>query len=1058
MTSYSRNSRRISLAAWAAGAMLACFPLAIAGWGQVAGGTIQGTITDSSGAVVPGAKVSIADQATGVMRGTTSNESGLYAAPNLTPGHYRISVSAPGFAQAEVSDQTLAVGAQLEVNFRLQLGNVSQTVQVNAAAPAIELASSTLSQQVNSRTVVELPLNGRDWTSLATLQPGVANVFTQPAVNISNQRANRGNGVQLTISGNRPQQNNYRVDGISINDYSNGTPGSVLGGTLGVDAVEEFSVITSNAPAEYGRSSGGIINAVTRSGSNAFHGDAYEFLRNSAFDARSPFDATPGPPPFKRNQFGASAGGPIWKDHTFVFGDYEGLRQGLGFTQVSTVPSAALHNGPVDPAIKPFLALYPLPNTGSSGAQVGTFSLVSQQVTNENFFTSRVDHHISNADTLAGTYLIDRADSQEPDNFNLKLIGSLTRRQLATLEETHIFSPSFVNAIRFGYSRYVSDAPRTLNAINPAAADPSLGFVPGLPVGLINISGIANFQGGLGAVGEYIFHYNSYQVYDDAFLTRGIHSLKFGFSVERMQDNQLGTANPNGQFIFGGLAQFLANQPTSFNAPISTALTPRDLRQTVFGAYAQDDLQWRPNLTLNLGLRYEMTTVPGEVHNELAALANLTDPGPRTGTPYFSNPTLRNFDPRLGFSWDPFRTGKTAVRGAFGMYDVLPLPYQFELISLLSAPFFEAGNIATLAAGSFPKGAYPLLTPNKLRQGYVQPNPKRNYVMQWNLNVQRQVAKDVTVAAGYVGSHGVHQPFHADDVNYVLPVPTSQGYQWPIPYRSGTLMNPNVGQISAVFYNGSSSYNGLNLQVTKALSHGLQLQASYTWSKSIDLGSSSIAGDTFGNSVSSLPFFDPRLRRGLSDFDVRHNLVLNYIWQIPGPQSLESFPRWLLDGWQYGGIYEVSSGLPFTPIIGGDPLGLKSADTFAFPNRSYGPGCSTAVNPQNAAQYLKVSCFSLPANQELLGNSGRNSVIGPGLENFDMSLFKNNPIRRISENFNIQFRFEVFNIFNRPNFEPPGNPQRQIFNASLLANPAAGRLTTLSTPSRQMQFGLKFIW
>ena len=1032
-------------------------------YAQVAGGKISGVITDSSGSALPKAKVVVKNIATQITREVESNDDGLYSAPNLLPGSYEIQVSATGFSTSIQSGLTVAVGSELALNIELKVGNVSEQIRVISEAQAVDLSGSALNAVVGGQTVRELPLNGRDWTQLATLHPGVATVRTQSPLAISNQRANRGLGVQLTIGGNRPQQNNYRIDGISINDYSNGAPGSVLGVDLGVDAIQEFSVLTSNASAEYGKSSGGVINAASRSGTNTFHGSAYEFLRNSALDARNFFDGAR-VPPCRRNQFGVSAGGPIIHDRTFIFGDYEGLRQGLAVNFVSTVPSAAARAGQlvnvpvtVDAQVKPYFALYPLPN-GAVNGDIGIYSFVGQQVTREDYFTTRVDHKLSNKDSLFGTYMFDDGKSTSPDTFNNKDTATLSRRQLATLEETRTFTPAFVNSVRFGFSRVVSLAPVTLDAINPAAADTSLGFAPGRAVGLINIAGISNFQGGLGAVGEFDFHFNSYQIYDDAFYTRGTHALKFGVMVEHIQANQLGTANPNGQFIFGSLANFLTNKPTSFNAPLASGISPRDLRETVFGSYLQDDWKWRPNLTLNLGLRYELATVPTEADNKLSTLVNLTDAQPHLGSPYFANPTKRNFAPRVGFAWDPFHNGKTSARGAFGIYDVLPLTYQFQLLSIFAAPFQQLGNIANLAPGAFPKTAFTLLTANRLRYAFIEQHPKRNYVEQWNLTLQREVAPDLTVQIGYVGSHGAHQPFRADDVNTVQPTLTAQGYAWPTPRGSGNLLNPNVGQISAIFWQVSSTYHALNLQVTKRLSHGFQIQGSYTWAKSIDPGSSSVAGDTFGNSVSSLPLFDPRLRRGLSDFDIRHNLVINSLWQIPAPESWPGLAGFLAKGWQLGGIFQASTGLPFTATIGGDPLGLNSADTYAFPNRVAGPGCDHPVNPGNAAHYIKTECFAPPSAGTLLGNSGRNTLTGPGLTNFDLSLYKNNPVRRISENFGIQFRAELFNVLNHPNFAPPTNPNRQIFNASLAPIATAGTLTATATTARQIQFALKLIW
>lgn len=1063
---------------------------------QEAGGTIVGTVTDPSGAAVSSASVSIKNIATGVERNVPTNVDGLFVAPNLVPGSYEIQVTATGFSSTFVREVVLTVGERREINVTLRIGQASEKVTVEGSQISdIQLASSAVGNVVDSQTVVDLPLNGRDWTSLAQLEPSVAQVRTQKALAINNDRANRGLGVDVTIGGNRPQQNNYRLDGVSINDQTSGAPGSIQGAVLGVDAVQEFSVVTSNAPADYGKTSGGVINAASRSGTNAIHGTAYEFLRNSKLDARNFFDSLKNSsgnlivPPFKRNQFGASAGGPIIKDHTFFFADYEGLRQGLGVTSPISTPSDQARNGQlangttimVDPKIKPYLALYPHANC-PTGVDSCTFNFVANTITDEDFVTTRIDHRLSRSDSLFGTYLFDKGSTASPDTFDLKNIGTQSRRHTVAIEESHVFSSVLLNTARFGYNRTVSIAPTTLGAINPAAADTSLGFVtdssgkPILPVGLINVGGLGtNFPGGIGALGEFDFHYNSFQGYDDVNWTLHKHLLKFGAFAERIQSNQFSRgANPNGQYIFASLASFLQNQPASFNAAIPSTRTPRDLRQTLFGLYIQDDFKFKPNLTLNLGLRYEMATVPSETANQLTTLVHLTDTSPKLGSPYFSNPTLRNFEPRVGFAWDPFRRGKTSIRGAFGIYDVLPLPYEFELLSLLSAPFALAGGISyatpAQAQGQFPTGSFLQSTlPGTLRFGYVEPTPHRNYVEQWTLNVQRELFRNFTVTVGYIGSHGVHSPFHADEVNFVQPTLTSAGYAWPV-NKSGTRLNPAAGQISAVMWSTSSNYHGLNFEAIKRLSHGVQLQTSYTFSKSTDTSSSGIAGDTFGNSVSSPPAFDPRLRRGLSDFDVRNILAINALWMIPRPQSWSSVPKWAASGWQVGGIFTYASGLPFTPVIGGDPLGLnaKSSESFAFPNAVAGcnPVNGNFKSTANGPHYINASCFTFPATDlpsnsslpRLLGNSGRNTVIGPDLKGLDFSLFKNNPIHRISESFNVQFRWEVFNIANHANFNPPPPGNRQIFSAAGAVNATAGLLNATSTSSRQMQFALKFIW
>ena len=451
---------------------------------QVAGGTLSGTITDPSGGVVPLAQIEIYNVATGVDRTVSTNAAGFYSAPNLQPGDYRVTVSANGFNSVLTTGISMTVGAQQTFDLVLALGTVSHRVEVTSEAPAVELSSSEISATVNATTVRELPLNGRSWTDLATLQPGVNAIQTQPLFTTAADRGNRGFGQQLTISGARPQQNNYRLDGVSLNDYANGAPGSVLGGNLGVDAIQEFSVLTSNYSAEYGKTSGGVINAITRSGTNSFHGSVYEFLRNSALDARNFFDGAK-IPPFKRNQFGGSAGGPIFKDRTFFFADYEGIRQSKGITALTTVPSLDARNGmihdsngnpitvPIDPNAQKFLVFYHLPNGPTLGnGDVAEYRFAAQQIVNENFFTTRLNHQISHQDNLSATYFFDRTPYSAPDGVNDVLLGSKTSRQIVALEETHVFRPAFANAVRFGYNYEIADVNQGLRALVPAAPIP----------------------------------------------------------------------------------------------------------------------------------------------------------------------------------------------------------------------------------------------------------------------------------------------------------------------------------------------------------------------------------------------------------------------------------------------------------------------------------------------------------------------------------------------------------------------------------------------------------
>jgi outer membrane receptor protein involved in Fe transport len=1076
---------------------------------QVAGGTLSGSVTDPTGAVIPAATITLKNVATEVTREVTVDRAGFYTAPNLLAGNYEVTASAVGFETETRTGIQLTVGSQQILNFEMKVGQVTERVQVEGGfAPAVQLATSSLSAVVDSTTVRELPLNGRSWTDLATLQPGVNSVTTQFPFGPKVERGNRGFGDQIAVNGTRPQQNNYRLDGISINDATNGGPGSVLGGNLGVDAVQEFSVITSNQSAEYGRTAGGVVNAITRSGTNQFHGSVYEFLRNSALDARNFFDG-PTIPPFKRNQFGADAGGPILKNRVFIFGDYEGIRQSKGLTFLDTVPSAAARSGSlcsapdtapactpntitVDPLAQKYLGFWPAANRGikpGTNGDIGIFGSAGQEVTHENYFVTRADAKLSDKANLSGTFLNDRAPFTSPDSLGNKLFENQTKREIILIEETQIITPTLVNSVRFGNSRSEIINVAAPTAINPLAKDPSLAAVPGnFAAQIQTIPGLTQFGGGVTKHSGTKF-WRSYQGYDDAAWARGNHSFKFGGGIEAMHSDQTVPFSTNGQFFFGSFRNFLLNKPTRFLGNILPPGTTADTvqqgqaRQTLFALYAQDDWHARPNLTLNLGLRWEMATNPTRVQGSFTNLVNLTGPTQRLGAFFVSNPTLRNFEPRVGFAWDPFHDGKTAVRGSFGIFDILPLAYQFDPIIAgagITYPTVHSGIATNLPPGSFYAGAYSLLNPSIGSTATYNDGGRRTYVMERTFNVQRELTSSLTATVGYVGSRGVHLLVRVDSANMVYPVSTPAGYLFPSPVGSGTKLNPNYNQIPAAFYDGDLYYNALQVGLLKRMSHGVQLQGSFTWGKAIDTGSGSQGGDQFSNGISSLPSYNLKSTQGLADYSIGRTLVINGIWQTPSPKW-SGVAGWITNGWQLGGIFKASDGVPFTPTwgTGGDPTGTNSTDDWAYPNHLTGPGCKTAVNPGNPDHYIKTECFAVPTAPSLAfynancdpaqgifpqcfnlrGNAARNSLIGPGLMNLDFSMFKNNYVKRISETFNVQFRAEIFNILNHANFAVPITPDNtDIFDAAGTPTGVAGLLTATTTTSRQIQFGLKINW
>lgn len=1028
---------------------------------QVAGATLSGNVSDPNGAAVPNVQVTIKNVGTGVSKTINTDEAGFYSMPNLIPGTYEVMASASGFKTTVQRNFVLTVGAQQSLDLKLEVGEVTQQVQVNAVTP-IETVTPTISAVVAERTIVELPLNGRDWTTLATLQPGISSVRSQFALGGTSSRGNRGYGDELTITGHRPQENNYRIDGISINDYTNAAPGSAGGVNLGADAIKEFSVLQSNYTAEYGRTSGGVINAITRSGSNSIHGSAYEFLRNDALDARNFFD---GPkPPLRRNQFGASGGGPIVKNKTFIFGDYEGIQRSQGVTSVVVVPSPAARRGQlaggtvvVDPAIAPFLNLWPLPNGPLLGnGDTGTYSVALSQKFTEDFWTTRVDHRFSNNDTLFGTYMFDNGSFTLPEVLNNVIFPNRTRRQMIAIEETHTFNQNLVNSFRLGYNRTKGAVNVTGPAINPVAADTALGSAPGRAAAIINVSNVITDAVGVGGNSFFRHVQNSYQIYDDAFLTRGDHSLRFGFAFEKIEYNELGLRRPNGRVVFASLASFLTNQPSSFFALDPTRQREVGVRSNIWAGYLNDSWRFSSKLNLNLGLRYEMSTIPTEAHDQFTSVLNLNG-GPVVNVKklFSSNPTLRNFEPRVGFAYDVLGNGKTALRGGFGIYDVLPLPWIFAPKEAQGTPFNTGTTVSNPPAGSFPKAVFNSINFNTaaLDSLFTEQKPHRNYIMNWNLTFQHQLVADWIVTAAYVGSRGVHMAFGTDEVNVVLPIgQTSAGLIWPTPRASGTRVDPLAGELRGTLWDGNSHYKGLQLQLNKVLSHGLQAQASYTWSKCIDEGSEASRGDQFLNGIISPLFFEKAHRRGRCAFDLRHVFVTNALWNVPGPK--EGVASALFGNWQLGGILSASTGVPFSVIIGGDPLGLKGTDVNGWPD--YVPGCKIE-NPSDPLHYINPQCFTAPNPLTRLGNAGRNIATGPNLFNLDLSAYKNIPISRISEGFRVQLRAEFFNILNHTNFAAPLT-NNSAFNQSGGAIASLGRITTTQTSSRQIQLGVRLTW
>jgi Carboxypeptidase regulatory-like domain len=1085
---------------------------------QAVGATLSGQITDSSGSVIVGATVAINNLGTQEIRQVTTNSEGLYSAPNLLPGLYEVNVTAKGFSKLVQTGLTLTVGAQQSLNLSLKPGQTSEVVNVTDTPAEVNTTTTAITSTVDSRTVRELPLNGRDWTSLATLEPGVVSVPNQATTSFSANKGNRGFGNQLADSGHRPNENSYRLNGISINDYSNAAPGGSTGLNLGVDGVQEFSVITTGYTAEYGRTSGAVINAITKSGTNAFHGTGFFFDRDKVFDARNFFDGST-IPPFRRTQFGGSAGGPIIKDKTFIFGNYEGLRQSQSASGTIHVPDAASRASAVA-AIQPYLALWPVaPASAPDANGIQTLNVNVKNIATENYFITRLDHHLSPRDSLAGSYTFDSGPQSQADPLGNTVHQVFSRRQTGTFEETHLIGSALVNTVRAGLTRVLGKINDPLSG-DAAATNPALAIAPGAKATpQIPVPGLTTAFG-LGGFNRFTHAWNSLQVNDDAFLTRGTHFIKFGAAFERMQYNVLEQLSPNGRMsTYADLSSFLNNLPDKLNALAPGGSHEVGFRQSLFAGYFQDDWRVRPSLTVNLGLRYEMTTRPKDANSvpgyavsgytvaaagfqEITTLENCTASPTACGpvgvdSPILSNPTTKNFEPRIGLEWDPFRDGKTAVRAGFGMFDVLPLPYVFGLNTAATAPFQIIGSDKTATLGTGTPDTNISFDPQKIRNRYIDPHPHRAYVMNWNFNVERELPGNWTVLAGYVGSRSLHLSAAADDINLVQPsIVPGVGVVFPL---DGARIDSNWGGgagIRPVKFDGQASYNGFQTQVKHRLARGVQGQASYTYGDCRDTSSAPVTGDTFLNSIAVPLMLVKSARVGACDFDIRQVFSGTLMWELPSPKNSSALVSTLLGGWEVGTIVTATTGAPFTATVGGgnDPLGTGFNGDFSMDFANLLTGCNPISGAKPPNSYLNLNCFTLPTAplsfsgcapnsfpnapqpapsgmqycSNVLGNSGRNRFYGPRLTTVDFSIFKNTRIPTISETFNLQFRAEFFNILNHTNFLSPGFLNTFGQNNSVFDSDGSSfcpsisncqtALNQTSTTSRQIQLGLKVIW
>ncbi len=1069
-------------------------------------GTISGTVIDETGGVLPGVSVTGVNTGTGLTRSVISDDEGRYRLLQLVPGNYQVRAELAGFQTAVVEEISLSMTQEAVIGIILRVGEITEQVVVSAEVALIETTTASVAALVDQQTIRDLPLNGRDFIQLAALQEGVVTP-TSARSSIPGDV-----GVKVSIGGTRPDQTAILLDGTDIKNNYGMTPGGVSGALLGVETVREFRVITNAYSAEYGRFTGGVISAVTRSGTNEIHGSVFEFLRNSALDARNFFDRDPknplergSPPPFKRNQFGFTLGGPIKQDQTFIFGSMELLRERLTLSQISTFPTADAKNGilpnfrsrgsficgerrrktqdvcqfPIDPLSKPYLDHYPTANGEDFGDGTGEFIFDQPNITDEDYFVVKVDHQLSDSDSFFVRYTYDDSIHDFVTGSFIYGRESFSRSQYLTIEEKHVFSPNLLNEVRVAFNRSrVGDEDVQKNVDTPT----SLFFRPDRPsMGDLIVSGLTQFGTTTFTPAEHI--QNTFQYMDNLIWTRGDHSLKMGVSWTHWQYNIALQSRLNGTFSFNGVRELILNTPRQatlfFSDPFRAGL-----RANLIGLYLQDDIDVSPNLTVNLGVRYEFITVPTEVNGKLGNIQDpfqvvpscpaesvATAPKPCTASDaYFRNPSLMNFSPRVGFSWDPTWSGKSSIRGGFGLFHHQITPAMYSTAPHRMAPF---ATVASLNSGDPRVGAFKMPTAVRTltadSPGVTTPDVQvvtdpadQAYLMQWNLSLQREILPQTSVTATYTGSRGVHLP-RGSQVNAPIGEQQADG-RWFFP-DGIQRHNPGYAGILSYLWDGQSWYNGLRLGLRRRFSEGFQYQLSYQFQKFMDDGSSvSVRRKDFVNSSTSSQYWlDKTLDRALSSYDTTHIFSSNFSVDLPG-SGLGGAAGLVLGGWRFNGIISLSTGPPLE--IGGDGNatcgfcasrpnlrpGAPNNPNTGDPNAWFGPIAQVLSDDPTDCLTEGSSSFTLCTQEQgFFGNLGRNTASMPGLANLDVSIQKN---FSIGETADVQFRAEFFNVLNRVNF---GVPSRGTFSRGR-PNAAFGRITSTNTTSRQIQFALKIIF
>jgi len=1026
---------------------------------QVTSATIQGVVADMSGAAIADAAVQVRNVGTGITQSAVSNAQGRFILPDLAVGDYELQASKTGFATVVHKGITLTVGAQSVIDFVLPVGQQAQTITVEGQVSQVDVSNAALSSLIDQRQMAVLPLNGRNFEQLIFLSPGVQ------LINTMTPNARQGWAAVFSAAGARPEGYTLLLDDESIDNFFRRGVGTITGSSLGMEAMAEFQTLTNTYGAQFG-GNGAVINSVSQSGTNGFHGSVYEFLRNSALDARGFFD--PSTIPFRRNQAGGSLGGPVKKDKAFFFVNYEGIWQLLAQTRIATVPDAA-HRLPSFPraqnpvtydAIVSTLAVYPMPTYNfNPAAGTGQIPMVANQTVHENYLLGRFDYTLSSKDSFFARYFFDKQHVIDPYTGGTGTVPAQLpfwperdegMNQFVTLEWKRIISPSLLNTARASFSR-----PNTGDYV--VNTNPALQFFPGAarPDALITIAGIS-------PLGQSFFVpavdlQNRFTEADDLIWSHQAHTTRAGVSVLRQQSNVFYPFRSGSVWTFGGLSVFQAGgnaQTMVQGTPVGPQYyTNRDYREIDVTPYIQDDWKVTSRLTLNLGLRWEFTTNPVEKHNALYTVTDYLHGAGLVNVPHPNqfNPSWGNLDPRFGFAWDVFGNHKTALRGGFAINHSPIFVAQYNPQYTAVKPWDGLTQSAPVFPTPFTaiSPTLPAISPGW--DWYIHSAP---YLIQYNLNIQREIFEGTVFTIGYVGSHGVHLVTAQDRNPPVATVDANGVYHFGA-LASGRIqvnprLNPNLGFLIMGEAGTSSRYHSLQTSLNRRLTRNVQAQVSYTFSSCMDDGGSPLGSINGGNSPTAYENpYDRSVDRGPCYFNARHVVRVNGLVNLPFHAN--SF----VEGWQLTGILTENSGLPFSVSTGFDQVGYSSTGT---PRPDYIAGCQVKVQAVN--RWFNPACFSVEA-PGTLGNVGRNTLIGPGLSQVDFAVVKDTRIAKISEAFRVQFRAEFFNILNHPQL---GQPSAAVFaqgtNGTGLPSAQAGQITTLATntASRQVQFGLKFLF